>query len=45
MVIGEVHCIGTEPELLECSHASVGHHRCGGGLSIDHDVIISCYGK
>ena len=27
-VIGEVNCVGTEAELLECSHASVGVHHC-----------------
>ena len=28
-VVGEVHCTGTETELLECSHNSIGHHFCG----------------
>ncbi|CAI8055169.1 Scavenger receptor cysteine-rich domain superfamily protein, partial [Geodia barretti] len=41
-VIGEVYCNGTEPELLECFHASIGTHRCYRG-SIDTDIIISCY--
>ena len=43
-VIGEVHCVGTEPELLECSHVSIGSHRCG--INTDYsDIIISCYGR
>ena len=43
-VIGEVHCVGTEPELLKCSHASIGSHRCG--INTDYsDIIISCYGR
>ena len=42
-VIGEVYCNGTEPELLECFHASIGTHPCYRG-SIDSDIIISCYG-
>ena len=46
-IIGEVHCVGTEPELLECSHASIGSHRCGihTDYDTDSDIIISCYGK
>ena len=45
-MIGEVHCVGTEPELLECSHASIGSHRCGiqTDYDTDSDIIISCYG-
>ena len=44
-VIGEVHCIGTELELLECSHDSIGIHRCGGITSTIPDLVISCFGK
>ena len=44
-VIGEVHCIGTEQELLECSHASIGDHFCGRFLSPIPDIAISCYGR
>ena len=45
-VIGEVRCIGTEPELLECFHASIGYHRCGSvrANSAASNIIISCYG-
>ena len=47
-VIGDVHCVGMEKELLECSHASIGSHYCG-RLSHDEyangsDIVISCYG-
>ena len=51
VVLGDVHCIGTESGLLECSHNSVGDHICGlyafyYGKSEHHfDVAISCYGK
>ncbi|CAI8018786.1 Deleted in malignant brain tumors 1 protein [Geodia barretti] len=44
-VVGEVHCIGNEPELLECSHASIGVHFCAGFSRFDPDIIISCYGS
>ena len=40
-VLGGVHCIGTEPELLECSHLSIGYHHC---ISTSPDIAISCYG-
>ena len=43
-VVGEVHCIGNEPELLECSHASIGVHFCAGFTRFDPDIIVSCYG-
>ena len=45
-VIGEVHCVGDEPEMLECSHTSIGKHDCGDDSeeSFDPDVILSCYG-
>lgn len=51
VVLGDVHCIGTESGLLECSHNSIGDHICGFyafyyGKSEHHfDVAISCYGK
>lgn len=44
-VIGQVRCVGTEPNLLECSYARVGFHACGNIASSDPDIIISCYGK
>ena len=45
-VVGEVHCVGTETELLQCSHSSVGNHQCGKLQStIPEGVVISCYGK
>ena len=44
-VVGEVHCVGTEPELLECSHSSFGYHFCGlYGFFFSPDIAISCYG-
>ena len=45
-MIGEVHCVGDEPEMLECSHTSIGKHDCGDDSeeSFDPDVILSCYG-
>ena len=51
VVLGDVHCIGTESGLLECSHNSVGDHICGlfnlvlGISEHTFDVAISCYGK
>ena len=44
-VVGEVHCLGTEPELLECSHGTLGQHFCGLHLNYIPDIAISCYGK
>ena len=46
IVVGEVHCTGTETELLECSHDSIGDHLCGPPLKSEDDVgvAISCYG-
>ena len=42
-VVGEVHCLGTEPELLECSHTSLGQHICRDGFSFTTtDIAISC---
>ena len=43
-VIGEIDCIGTEQELLECSHASIGFHYCERFRSPVPDIAISCYG-
>ena len=44
-LLGEVHCVGNEPELLECSHTSIGVHSCGrDATSIPNDIIISCRG-
>ena len=45
-MIGEVYCTGTESELLECSHASIGKHRCYSDTQslYDGDILISCYG-
>ena len=45
-VIGSVNCVGTEPELLECFHTSIGNHLCGTYSGADDlNIIISCYGK
>ena len=43
-LLGEVHCIGTELGLLECSHSSIGNHLCGIFYPPVSDVVISCYG-
>ena len=40
-VVGEVHCTGSETELLECSHNSIGDHLCGIADDAD-DVAIVC---
>ena len=39
-VVGEIHCVGTETELLECSHDSIGHHRCGSNEDADTVAIV-----
>ena len=36
---GEVHCVGDEPELLECSHSSIGRHSCGLGSNTVPDIV------
>ena len=41
-VVGEIHCVGNETELLECSHDSIGHHRCGGSTEDTDTVAIVC---
>ena len=43
-IVGEVHCIGTEQELLECSHTSIGVHSCSRDAAPVPDILISCYG-
>ena len=44
-LLGEVHCIGTETELLECSHTSIGRHLCGVTVVPPvPDIIITCSG-
>ncbi|CAI8052103.1 Deleted in malignant brain tumors 1 protein [Geodia barretti] len=42
-VMGEVHCTGDEPELLECSHTDIGRHLCGSQFNPVPDIAISCY--
>ena len=45
-LVGGVHCVGTEAELLQCSHSSIGSHQCGESQTSDQeDVVISCYGR
>ena len=45
-VLSEVHCVGTETELLECSHSSIGWHTCGlQHQELVSDITISCHGK
>ena len=41
-VLGEVHCIGTETELLQCSHSGLGLHTCS-QFYLTPDITISCY--
>ena len=43
-LFGEVHCVGIEPDLFECSHSSIGFHYCGIHLDPISDIAISCYG-
>ena len=43
-LVGEIHCVGTEPELFECSHTSIGIHSCGRDAGPVPDVAVSCYG-
>ena len=44
-LLGEVHCIGTETELLECSHTSIGRHSCGVTVVPPvPDIVITCSG-
>ena len=41
-LVGEVHCTGTDPKLLECSHNSIGHHRCADSTDDANDVAVVC---
>ena len=44
-LLGEVHCIGMETELLECSHTSIGRHLCGVTIVPPvPDIVITCSG-
>ena len=43
VVIGGIHCVGTELELLECIHNSIGMHNCG-GIDDYFNAKISCTG-
>ena len=43
-LLGEVHCIGNEQELFECSHSALGRHACGLGSTPIPDIAISCFG-
>ena len=42
-VVGEVHCTGTEAQVLECSHNGIGDHLCGGSMEDVDDVAIVCH--
>ena len=44
-VVGQIHCLGTEPALFECSHAQIGWHGCGLHLDVVPDIAVSCFGK
>ena len=41
-LVGEIHCIGTESGLFECSHSSIGAHNCGHNLEPVPDIVIYC---
>ena len=41
-LLGEVHYIGTESKLLDCSHSSIGRYLCGRDTPVP-DIIISCF--
>ena len=41
-VIGEIYCGGSEPELLDCAHATIGEHNCYQINSSTPDLVISC---
>ena len=40
--LDQVHCIGTEEKLLDCSHGGIGHHSCAAEHELD--VAIICKG-
>ena len=40
-IVGVIHCLGTEAELLDCNHNRIGYHSC---YERDNFVAISCYG-
>ena len=42
--VGEIHCVGSETELLECSHSAIGIQFCSRVLSDIPDIAISCNG-
>ena len=49
--LDEVACSGTEQELMECAHAGIGNHICGGAAVLqliqsehEFDVAIMCNG-
>ena len=41
-IVGKVNCTGTETELVECSHETIGHGSCGGPPDDVDDVVIVC---
>ena len=43
-LFGEVRCVGSEPNIFECSHSSIGSHSCDHSNPAVPDIIISCYG-
>ena len=50
--LDQVHCIGTEDRLMECSHDGIGSHICGQFTAFldeyesehEFDVAINCKG-
>ena len=46
IILDDVHCIGTEKMLLDCSHASIGNHICGQLLQEESvNISIQCKGE
>ena len=42
VLLDDVHCIGTENTLWECSHSTIGKHSCG--ENEPSNVAIQCQG-
>ena len=42
VLLDDVHCIGIENTMLECSHSTIGNHLCG--ENEPSNVAIQCQG-